>query len=311
MGRKSALRRRAIEYLESCRGVHTEATVESYRWELDGIIRDAEALVLSPRIDQWGKAEIVKLRKLWEGRYAPKSLAKRFAILRCLLDFIGNPIIPTMRARNQLKLPKSERGEVRWHTREMREQLFAVAKGMDRMVLVLGYMLGLRRSEMIGLRLSDIGQLEVQVRGKGRKTRNTPLEPMVAREIARYRQGCRAEEVTRARKSGFQGTEPDILLVHAKGARLTGYTRWGPWARLKRLGYLADVEITTHDLRRTFGRTLHEAGVPLPVIQKALGHSQLSTTIEYLGIGQEDLRAAFQALTAEYGTIGGLASNPG
>ena len=44
------------------------------------------------------------------------------------------------------------------------------------------------------------------------------------------------------------------------------------------------------------------------VIQKALGHSDLATTIAYLGIGQEDLQAAFQGIAATFCTEMGIAS---
>lgn len=310
MGRQSALRRHVSEYLESCHGVYSDATLRTYGTELRAVVRTAESMWLPVRVSQWSEPEILALRAEWEPKYSSKSLQLRFAVLGRFLIYCGNHVIQEMRARNRLRLPKAERGQVRWHSSSDRAHLMAHANATDRMILVLGYLLGLRRSEMVNLRLRDISSSELRVYGKGKKVRMQPLDPMVKRELDTYIHGYRADTVTAARKAGHQGAEPNTLLIWRKGHLLGSYSPNSLYDRLVRLGARAGVPITTHDLRRTFGRALYEHGTDLVVIQKALGHSNLATTIEYLGIGQEDLRAAFQGIATTFCTETGIASYP-
>ena len=78
--------------------------------------------------------------------------------------------------------------------------------------------------------------------------------------------------------------------------------RWGrshlinvskPWRRIRKEAKLDDVRI--HDLRRTLGSWLVAAGASLPLIGKALNHSQPSTTAIYARLQVDPVRAALEA----------------
>lgn len=78
--------------------------------------------------------------------------------------------------------------------------------------------------------------------------------------------------------------------------------RWGkshlvnvskPWRRIRKEAGLDDVRI--HDLRRTLGSWLVAAGASLPLIGKALGHSQPSTTAIYARLQLDPVRLALEA----------------
>jgi integrase len=53
-------------------------------------------------------------------------------------------------------------------------------------------------------------------------------------------------------------------------------------------------KVSNHDLRRTCGRMMYRAGVPLELIAKIFGHSDTRTTIRYLGLDSDDMRLAMQ-----------------
>lgn len=54
----------------------------------------------------------------------------------------------------------------------------------------------------------------------------------------------------------------------------------------------AGFNFSNHTLRRTFGRTLYRAGIPIETISKLYGHDDPRTTIRYLGIDLDDMRSA-------------------
>lgn len=60
-------------------------------------------------------------------------------------------------------------------------------------------------------------------------------------------------------------------------------------------GWGIDRPIGNHTLRRTCGRLMHYAGVPLEDIAEALGHADVKTTMRYLGLTVDDLSRAQEA----------------
>jgi integrase len=63
--------------------------------------------------------------------------------------------------------------------------------------------------------------------------------------------------------------------------------------RISTVGNRAGVpKVSNHDLRRTCGRMMYRAEVPLEVIAKIFGHTDTRTTIRYLGLDHNDMSAA-------------------
>src|SRR4029079_11815917 len=93
--------------------------------------------------------------------------------------------------------------------------------------------------------------------------------------------------------------------------------RWGrdhlvnvskPWRRLRKEAGLDDVRI--HDLRRTLGSWLVAAGASLPLIGKALNHSNVSTPQIYARLQLDPVRAALEANATRMLTVIGEAEKP-
>jgi integrase len=55
----------------------------------------------------------------------------------------------------------------------------------------------------------------------------------------------------------------------------------------------ASVRVTSHVLRRSFGRLAYQAGVPLPTIQRIYGHDSIDQTLHYMGVGQDEMTEGF------------------
>ena len=156
----------------------------------------------------------------------------------------------------------------------------------DRAILEVLYATGLRVSELIGLRPSD---LDLQVGlltcfGKGRKERLVPLGSAARGWVARYLEKARPLLV-RAR------TAPTLFVNH-RGGRLS---RMGVWQIVRRHAVAAGVErvLTPHVLRHSFATHLLERGADLRALQAMLGHADISTTQIYTHVTRERLRAVY------------------
>jgi integrase/recombinase XerD len=156
----------------------------------------------------------------------------------------------------------------------------------DRTMLEVLYATGLRVSELITLKASDInlsgGYLTST--GKGDKQRLVPLGERAADAIRRYQQDSRP---VLARPGS-----PPRLFLNSRGGSLS---RVGFWKILK--GYVRKaglrVDVSPHVLRHSFATHLLERGADLRAIQMMLGHADLSTTQIYTHVLETRMRAIY------------------
>lgn len=146
-----------------------------------------------------------------------------------------------------------------------------------RTLLMTAYATGLRVGELCRLRPEDIlserGQIRVE-QGKGRKDRYTVLSLRLLEHLRRYWRAYRPAGgwlfPSRLRPGRPLGVG-SVQAVYWRAVRLAGVPRNGG----------------IHALRHSFATHLLEAGVPLPVIQRLMGHSNLVTTARYLHVRRE------------------------
>lgn len=159
----------------------------------------------------------------------------------------------------------------------------------DRAMIEVLYATGLRVSELIGLRLTDIhlDQQYVQTMGKGNKQRVVPLGDVAAGWVRRYLSESRP--VLTARRDG------PWVFVSARGARRL--SRGAFWKILKNHGHHAGItaHLSPHVLRHSFATHLLERGADLRAIQAMLGHADLSTTQIYTHVLEARLRQVYDA----------------
>ena len=192
---------------------------------------------------------------------------------------------PTLR----IDAPKLPRGLPRSLTEEDVESLLAAprveqALGLrDRAMLETLYASGLRVSELVSLKLSQVSQDMgvVRVMGKGSKERLVPLGEEALDWIRRYLKEARTELL--------RGRASDDLFVTAQGGAMT---RQSFWHLLRRYARLAGLKkpISPHTLRHAFATHLLNHGADLRVVQLLLGHSDISTTQIYTHVARERLK---------------------
>jgi integrase/recombinase XerD len=153
----------------------------------------------------------------------------------------------------------------------------------NRAMLETLYGCGLRVSELIGLKLSDLFFEEdfIKVTGKGDKQRFVPISPVNKKYINIYRNEIRVHLNI---KEGFQ----DILFLNRRGKQLT---RAMIFTIVKNLAVSINLQksISPHTFRHSFATHLLENGADLRAIQQMLGHESITTTEIYMHVDRSHL----------------------
>lgn len=194
--------------------------------------------------------------------------------------------------------PADTRPRVDWLTpEEARRVLDHPMTPIQELIVTLELCMGLRRVEVIRLRLSDVHADYIDVTGKGRaggKMRSVPIHSRVLRALSRW-MVCREGLTLDARKRDARGIASDALLVWRRGADILPYSEikgTGISKHLSDLSRAVGVRFGHHTLRRTFAREMWHAGVPLATIARILGHESTDQTLRYIGANMDDMMAA-------------------
>lgn len=153
----------------------------------------------------------------------------------------------------------------------------------NRAMLEVLYSCGLRVSELINLKYSDIYPDEgfIRVEGKGKKQRLVPISNIAIDEIKRYLY----ERNDTTAKRGFE----DYLFLSKRG---TALSRIMVFHIIKQQTLEAGIRknVSPHTFRHSFATHLLEGGANLRAIQDMLGHEKITTTEIYTHIDREHLR---------------------
>ena len=153
----------------------------------------------------------------------------------------------------------------------------------NRTIIEVLFSCGLRVSELINLRLSDLFLDEkfIRVMGKGKKERLVPISESAVKELQYWFMDRNLMKI----KPG----EEDFVFLNRRGGHLT---RMMIFTIVRRLAEAAGIEktISPHTLRHSFATALLEGGANLRAIQDMLGHERISTTQIYTHIDVHTLR---------------------
>lgn len=154
----------------------------------------------------------------------------------------------------------------------------------DRAFLELMYASGLRVSELIALKISDLDfdDLMIRVKGKGDKVRMVPFSKQAHVWVTQYIQTVRP----------LWANQTNILFL---SQRSKGLTRQSIWHRIKKYAQAAGIyHVSPHTLRHSFATHLLEGGADLRSLQEMLGHASLSTTQIYTQVSKTQLQKTYE-----------------
>jgi len=188
---------------------------------------------------------------------------------------------------SRIPYPKEEPSLPKILSREDLKKLFdACANEKHRVMFRLIYSSGLRRRDLINLRLTDLetkdGKCRIRInKGKGSKDRYTVLSKNVLNELRAYYKKYKPKEfLFNGRKKGMRFSEAAIRHALEGARKRSGITR----------------KVTMHVLRHCFATHALEHGMSIKRLQILMGHSSLQTTLIYLQVSEVQVVDDFSPL---------------
>jgi integrase/recombinase XerD len=284
-----------LAYLELERGL-SRNTLEAYRSDLQQLGEFLQRVGVDP-LDVSGAVLSSFVSELAEGREgrkpaAPATLQRKTACLRSFYRHLRREGILHSDPTKDLRPPRSRARLPRVLSRDQINTLLEQPKGTghaalrDRALLETMYACGLRASEAITLKLSDL-DLEAGVlvaHGKGSKERLVPIGTTAIGALHGY--------LDKARPQLVGINDEAHVFVNLRGHALS---RQGLYKIVQRHARTAglDSSMSPHTLRHTFATHLLAGGCDLRSLQEMLGHSDIGTTQIYTHLSTERLREVY------------------
>ena len=263
-------------------------TLAAYRADLVALARWLHARQLS--LPKTGRADLMDfIAARVHGGARPRSTARQLSSFRRFFRYLIREGLIAEDPTAQIAMPKIGRSLPRSLSESEVEALLAapaVADPLghrDRTMLEVLYATGLRVSELVHLKLSQVNlnQGLIRVLGKGNRERLIPLGEEAVRWLKTFIDTGRADILL--------DRSTDFLFPTRRGDRMT---RQAFWHIIKRYARKASVDrdLSPHTLRHAFATHLLNHGADLRVVQMLLGHSDLSTTQIYTHVARERLK---------------------
>jgi site-specific recombinase XerD len=210
---------------------------------------------------------------LTDGNHKPGSVKMGYYALRFLFTNIyhkewAKQYLPTPKVAKTLPMVLSQD--------EVAEVLGSIGNFKHRAIIMLIYSTGARVSESVNMKLTDIDSKRMQVNiqeGKGLKQRKVPLSPILLSVLRKYYKKYKPQHYL-FEGAGGKGTHLGISAVRevCRKARYKTPNIKKPY--------------TPHTFRHSFATHHLEQGTNLLIIQRLMGHSDLSNTLKYLHVQQ-------------------------
>ncbi|MGH9774499.1 MAG: site-specific tyrosine recombinase XerD [Candidatus Acidiferrales bacterium] len=280
-----------LSYLRVEKGL-SENTIAAYRRDLKkfaAFISKRKANVQNVR-----RSEIVDfLASLYYCKLDSRTVARHMVSLRQFFRFLLSEGEIKEDPAQHFESPKFRSRLPAYLSIDEVEQLLAIPDtdtilGLrDRAMIEMLYSSGLRVSELLHLKISDLNFESGVLRcvGKGDKERLVPVGRPALEAVRNYLRSSRPE-LLRNRKA-------DVLFLNNRGGR---FARENFWRLLSRYGQRAGLRmrLSPHKLRHSFATHLLERGADLRSVQMLLGHSSITTTQIYTHVAQDRLRQVYK-----------------
>ena len=242
-----------LDYLSDIRG-YSDLTVKTYATALD------EAFLHIHMDDDNGYVINLNPYRLKIAKLNAKTISKKLSAIRTFVNYVqdrGEKV--TLKGDAPIKVAKTLPKPISY---EHIKEALAIAEQKEALIVIMIYTLGLRISELASLKLENIEQEWVRVRGKGNKQRELPLLKQTAALIEEY-------------KKKFM---PKRFLFEKDGTKLSENSlRYILTSLFKKIG----LHVTPHMLRHSYATHLLNNNARIADVSELLGHSSMATTQIY------------------------------
>lgn len=277
------------QYLRIERGL-SENTITNYGLDVEKLISYIEANNISASPENISEEEVQHFIYSVAKEVNARSQSRIISGLRGFFNFL---VFEDYRKQNPLDLIESPKVGRKLPDTLSIEEIDTIIGAIDlskpegernRAILETLYSCGLRVSELVELKLSDLFFEEgfIKVTGKGNKQRFVPIAEDTQKYILLYKEHIRNHMDI---KKGFE----DTLFLNRRGRQLT---RAMIFTIIKQLSKAIGLEkkISPHTFRHSFATHLLENGADLRAIQQMLGHESITTTEIYVHMDRSHLR---------------------
>jgi len=263
-------------------------TLGAYRADLMALARDLDEH--SVVLQDAAKSDLLDfIARRVESGAKPRSTARQLSSFRRFYRYIMREGYRSDDPTANIEMPRIGRSLPKTLTEEEVESLLQAPNTdeplghRDRAMLELLYATGLRVSELISLRQSQVNfnQGVLRIVGKGDRERLIPLGDESLRWLKEFMDGPRMEILLER--------QTEFLFPTRRGNSMT---RQAFWHIIKRYATKSGIskKMSPHSLRHAFATHLLNHGADLRVVQLLLGHSDLSTTQIYTHVARERLK---------------------
>lgn len=280
-------------YLKIERGLSVQ-TITSYKYDLQKLVGYLQLHFIQDSPLNIGTSVLKEFVYSISSEVNPRTQSR---ILSGLKSFFSYLIFEDLRSENPMDLieaPKLQQTLPDTLSVEEIDRLIAAVDlssnegERNRAMLELLYSCGLRVSELVTLRISDLFFDEgfIRVMGKGSKQRFVPIAENTQKYINFYKDQVRVHQTI---VKGFE----DILFLNRRGKQLT---RAMIFTIIKNLAVAIDLtkNISPHTFRHSFATHLLSNGADLRAIQLMLGHESITTTEIYVHLDKRYLSEVLQ-----------------
>ena len=279
-----------ISYLHNVKKTSTNTEL-SYKRDLMKVVRFMEqrGVTATSKISEQDLKDYIA--SLQDQQMSSATISRNIASLKAFFQYCIVDGRVTSDPAPVLKAPKIEKKMPEILTMEEVVRLLDQANGdspkeiRDKAMLELLYATGIRVTELITLKVSDVNlPMNFIMCRDAHKERMIPFGGQARNALSRYLGGVR-EEIVEDKTS-------DVLFANCSGKPMS---RQGFWKLIKfyakKAGITAD--ITPHTLRHSFAAHLVENGADLRSVQEMLGHSDISTTQIYANMNHNRIRDVY------------------
>lgn len=276
-----------LEYLKYQKN-YSDETIHSYSIDIEEFLDYINSECIN--ICEVGY-DVVKawLINLDEKKNKSTTISRKISSLRGFYKYLINNKVIDSNPFSLVSLPKKERHLPRFFYYNELEEMFQVPKlntalgQRDRLLLEMLYATGVRVSELVNIKVSDINGEEIKVLGKGNKERIVEFGDYAESILELYlNEGYKSLNVKKS----------EYLFLNNRGGKLT--TRGVRYILDNIINKTTiDKKISPHMLRHTFATHLLNEGCDLLTVQELLGHESLTATSIYTHITNDRLKEVY------------------